>query len=76
MSRNVGSVGLGQSPVEIRPVSTIAALGQRALRVFQTWQRRLEQRQQLASLDERLLKDMGISPMDASAEVAKPFWKD
>ena len=76
MSRNVGSVGYGQPPVEIRPVSTIATFGQRALRVFQTWQRRVEQRQQLASLDERLLKDMGISPMDASAEVAKPFWKD
>lgn len=76
MSRNYGSVGYGQPPVEIRPVSTLVSIGQRALRAIQTWQSRVEQRQQLASLDARLLKDMGISPVDAMAEAAKPFWKD
>jgi len=32
------------------------------------------QRRSLARMDVHRLKDMGISPSDAAAEVARPFW--
>ena len=40
-----------------------------------TWQERANQRGHLASLEGRLLKDMGISRADAESEAAKPFWR-
>ena len=39
------------------------------------WQERANQRQHLASLDDRLLSDVGISRAAADAEVRKPFWR-
>ncbi|MCW5772564.1 MAG: DUF1127 domain-containing protein [Rhodospirillaceae bacterium] len=36
---------------------------------------RAEQRRQLALLDERLLKDIGVSAGDAVRECAKPWWR-
>ena len=39
------------------------------------WYERDRQRRQLASLDGRLLRDMGVSHLDAAHEAAKPFWQ-
>jgi uncharacterized protein YjiS (DUF1127 family) len=36
---------------------------------------RSRQRQALAELDDRLLKDIGKTRQEAMAEAAKPFWK-
>ena len=36
---------------------------------------RAEQRRRLAELDERLLKDVGITPAEAAKETAKPWWR-
>jgi uncharacterized protein YjiS (DUF1127 family) len=36
---------------------------------------RAVQRRRLAAMDDRMLQDIGISRMDASAEAAKPFWQ-
>jgi uncharacterized protein YjiS (DUF1127 family) len=36
---------------------------------------RHEQRRDLAALDARMLKDVGISPSEAAAESAKPWWR-
>jgi uncharacterized protein YjiS (DUF1127 family) len=33
------------------------------------------QRQDLAELDDHLLRDIGISPNDVARECAKPFWR-
>ena len=41
-----------------------------------TWQQRVEYREHLLELDERLLRDIGLSRYDALKEAAKPFWKD
>jgi len=39
------------------------------------WIERSRQRSALANLDERLLKDIGITRTDAAHEVATPFWR-
>ncbi|MFO0989705.1 MAG: DUF1127 domain-containing protein [Alphaproteobacteria bacterium] len=39
------------------------------------WRERAEQRAHLAAMDERLLKDIGISAVEATREADKPFWK-
>ena len=39
------------------------------------WQARSAQRRRLAALDDRLLKDFGVSRCDAEAEIRKPFWR-
>ena len=36
---------------------------------------RIKQRRQLLALDDRMLKDIGISRVDAIIEARKPFWK-
>jgi uncharacterized protein YjiS (DUF1127 family) len=39
------------------------------------WQERAEQRQALRELDSRMLKDIGVSAIDAAKEAYKPFWR-
>lgn len=39
------------------------------------WQRRAEMRHRLASLDDHMLADMGLTRADVDAEVTKPFWR-
>jgi uncharacterized protein YjiS (DUF1127 family) len=38
--------------------------------------RRQRQRYDLATLDDRMLRDMGISRLDVDREANKPFWRD
>jgi uncharacterized protein YjiS (DUF1127 family) len=40
-----------------------------------TWQRRLADRRSLESLDDRMLRDIGVTRGDVYAETSKPFWK-
>lgn len=39
-----------------------------------TWQIRARERKHLASLDERMLRDVGLSRADIARESSKPFW--
>ncbi|MEQ8695546.1 MAG: DUF1127 domain-containing protein [Bauldia litoralis] len=43
--------------------------------LFLTWLDRYAQRRQLARLDPRMLKDIGVSQTDALQEARKPFWQ-
>ena len=45
------------------------------LRTFGLWCARSRQRRALADLDDRLLKDIGVSRSAAAREAAKPFWR-
>ena len=45
------------------------------LSLLQLWSDRHYQRKQLAMLDVRQLRDIGLTPEQVAAEVAKPFWK-
>jgi len=40
------------------------------------WMERRKQRRYLATLDARLLNDIGVSESARENEIAKPFWQD
>lgn len=56
-------------------LAVLAAGARRLFGVLLTWQKRSRGRFELASLDERTLKDLGISRAERDWEVAKPFWR-
>ncbi|GAD56790.1 MAG: hypothetical protein ACJASC_003197 [Limimaricola cinnabarinus] len=39
------------------------------------WERRARTRRALSRLDAAMLRDLGLDPMTAQAEAARPFWK-
>jgi uncharacterized protein YjiS (DUF1127 family) len=43
--------------------------------ILQIWLSRRRGRQELSSLDDRMLNDVGISREDALWKAGKPFWK-
>jgi uncharacterized protein YjiS (DUF1127 family) len=53
------------------PMPLLKALAQAIVRY-----RRQRQRTSLAQLDDRMLRDMGISRLEAERESRKPFWRD
>lgn len=56
-------------------VIRVFAMPERAVDLLVVWEKRLKQRHALATLDARLLDDMGMSPEDAAREAAKHFWR-
>ena len=40
------------------------------------WRRRRRSRGDLARLDDRILRDIGLTRCDAANEIDKPFWRD
>ena len=40
------------------------------------WRRRRNSRLELARFDERMLRDIGLTRLDAQYEVNKPFWRE
>jgi uncharacterized protein YjiS (DUF1127 family) len=44
--------------------------------VLQLWRRRAHDRQELAKLDQRSLRDLGLTEGGARFEANKPFWRE
>jgi uncharacterized protein YjiS (DUF1127 family) len=44
-------------------------------RIFGTWRQRARERNELAKLDARSLRDLGLSPGQIQFEANKPFWR-
>ena len=57
-----------------RPAAS-ESLVARVARIVAEWRRRVRDREQLARLSERELRDIGMTPGDAAWECAKPFWR-
>jgi uncharacterized protein YjiS (DUF1127 family) len=55
-----------------RPASHL----RRALAPFDIWRRRFRDREALALMDERSLRDVGLTRYDALYEARKPFWRE
>ena len=56
--------------------SMFRSAGSRVLNALYRWQERIDERRELDRIDERLLKDAGISRADVMREASKPFWRD
>ena len=48
----------------------------RVLGVVREWRRRARSRAAMATLGDRMLRDIGISRCDAWREINKPFWRE
>jgi len=59
-----------------RDADRTESLAARVRRALVEWCRRARSRAQLARLGERDLRDIGLTPMEAAREYAKPFWVD
>ncbi|UCH72846.1 MAG: DUF1127 domain-containing protein [Rhodospirillales bacterium] len=57
----------------LRPV--IASLLSGARKMLALWYERSRQRRDLARLDDRLLRDIGLDRATVELEIAKPFWR-
>ncbi len=57
-----------------RAVEKVRRFIVKMLNLIVVWQERNEQRHALGALDERMLKDIGVSGADAHKEARKPFW--
>ncbi len=62
----------GGQGTALRAIGTLAA-GLAAWAMF--WSERTQQRRRLAALDDRILKDIGLSRADVMSESDKPFWR-
>ena len=58
-----------------RPVGRRAAPPRRLPALFRIWRQRMRERRALAAMDERGLRDIGLSRYDAFYEADKPFWR-
>jgi uncharacterized protein YjiS (DUF1127 family) len=47
----------------------------RALDTLRLWQVRARGRRQLTTFDDHLLRDIGVTRLQAEAEADKPFWR-
>jgi len=56
---------------EVPLTATVSVLGE----LFATWRRRVRERNELATLDQRTLRDLGLSEGDVQFEANKPFWR-
>ncbi len=47
----------------------------KVLAALKEWRRRAQGRRELAALNDRCLRDIGLTRYDANREVRKPFWR-
>ena len=58
-----------------RRVSGLAVWLRRASDLLLIWHERARQRRQLLSLNDHMLRDLGLTRADVLAEASKPFWR-
>ena len=47
----------------------------RGIEILLSWQRRDNERHVLAQLDDKILRDLGLSRSEVARELRKPFWR-
>jgi uncharacterized protein YjiS (DUF1127 family) len=56
------------------PPDASVSLATRMLATLFAWHERIRQRRQLYALDDRMLKDIGLTRVDVEREAGKHFW--
>jgi uncharacterized protein YjiS (DUF1127 family) len=67
------------SQSRVRQRDAIGALtdaGSQVVAILREWRRRARERAELAALDDRTLKDIGLTRADAEFLSNKPFWRE
>ena len=59
-----------------RARSAPPSVAQRVFWTLREWRRRARDRSQLAQLDDRMLRDIGLTRADAEFLSNKPFWRE
>ena len=54
----------------------LARTAGRIAATLREWRQRIRDRARLAELDERMLKDIGLTRADAEFLINKPFWRE
>jgi len=57
-------------------VDEMIGVGTNVMRVLKRWRDRITQRREMARLSDRMLADIGLSRLEATREVGKPFWRE
>ena len=63
----------------VRERDAIGALndaGRHVVAILREWRRRSRERAELAALDDRTLRDIGLTRADAEFLANKPFWRE
>ena len=55
--------------------SRVADMAGRVVDLLATWRRRAADREHLLTLDDGLLRDIGLSRANVEFEAGKPFWR-
>ena len=58
-----------------RSADSAADLMQRLTDTLKTWKYRIVSRRELMELDAHMLRDIGLSDLEAQTEASKPFWR-
>jgi uncharacterized protein YjiS (DUF1127 family) len=64
------------SPVAHRQRRAGTGIAGRVLATLREWRRRAHDRSELARLDHRMLRDIGLTEADAEYLSSKPFWRE
>jgi uncharacterized protein YjiS (DUF1127 family) len=63
------------SPSSFTSVSRLTGVAGRVVDLLATWHQRAADRQYLLTLDDGMLRDIGLSRADVEFESSKPFWR-
>ena len=64
------------SPVPHQQRRARTGIAGRVLTTLREWRRRAHDRAELAKLDGRMLRDIGLTEADAEFLSSKPFWRE
>jgi len=64
------------SPVPHQQRRARTGIAGRVLATLREWRRRAHDRAELAKLDHRMLRDIGLTEADAEFLSSKPFWRE
>ena len=76
MEQEMYRYNVSETRIGLRPRrSFVLGAAVAVFEVLAVWRDRRRQRSTLARLDDRMLRDIGITYADVEGEITKPFWR-